>query len=174
MRITTRPIEPGDAPALADLLRINRAAFAPFEPVRGDDYYTRAGQADAIRVALDGHAAGTTVAHVIVADGRLAGRITMNNVVRGVFQSASLGYWVDAARHGRGIATAAVGALIRVAFTEMGLHRLEAGTLLHNVASQRVLERNGFVRFGVAEKYLRIAGRWQDHALYQLIDPADG
>ena len=46
---------------------------------------------------------------------------------------------------------------MRVAFVELGLHRIEAGTLLDNVASQRVLERNGFVRFGVALGYLNIA-----------------
>jgi ribosomal-protein-alanine N-acetyltransferase len=174
MQISTRPVEPADAPVLAELLRANRAGFAPFEPVRGDDYYTPEGQADAIRVALDGHATGTTVAHVIVADGRIAGRITLNNVVRGVFQSGSLGYWVDAALHGRGIATAAVGALTRVAFAEMGLHRLEAGTLVHNIGSQRVLERNGFTRFGLAPRYLRIAGRWQDHVLYQRLNEPSG
>jgi [ribosomal protein S5]-alanine N-acetyltransferase len=58
-----------------------------------------------------------------------------------------------------------------VAFLELGLHRIEAGTLLANIASQRVLERNGFVRFGVAPEYLNIAGRWQDHAIYQVLNP---
>jgi [ribosomal protein S5]-alanine N-acetyltransferase len=68
---------------------------------------------------------------------------------------------------GRGLATAAVRGIIRVAFDELRLHRIQAGTLLHNVRSQRVLERNGFHRFGVSPAYLNIAGRWQDHALYQ-------
>jgi ribosomal-protein-alanine N-acetyltransferase len=56
-----------------------------------------------------------------------------------------------------------------VAFEELGLHRVQAETLLLNVRSQRVLERNGFVRFGVAPKYLKIAGEWQDSARYQLL-----
>jgi [ribosomal protein S5]-alanine N-acetyltransferase len=60
--------------------------------------------------------------------------------------------------------------MIRVAFEELGLHRIQAGTLLHNVRSQRVLERNGFVRFGVAPACLNIAGQWQDHALYQIVN----
>jgi ribosomal-protein-alanine N-acetyltransferase len=46
----------------------------------------------------------------------------------------------------------------------------EAATLLDNVRSQRVLERSGFVRFGVAPAYLKIAGRWQDHAMYQIVN----
>jgi [ribosomal protein S5]-alanine N-acetyltransferase len=56
-----------------------------------------------------------------------------------------------------------------VAFEELGLHRVQAATLLDNVRSQRVLERNGFVRFGVAPTYLNISGRWQDHALYRVV-----
>ena len=57
-----------------------------------------------------------------------------------------------------------------IAFAELGLHRLEAGTLLHNTPSQRVLARNGFRPFAVAEAYLKIAGRWQDHILFQLLN----
>ena len=63
---------------------------------------------------------------------------------------------------------------MHVAFAELGLHRIEAGTLLHNVASQRVLERNGFVRFGLAPAYLKIAGSWKDHAMYQVLNPNPG
>ncbi len=56
----------------------------------------------------------------------------------------------------------------------IGLHRVEAAALLHNTASQRVLERNGFARIGMAPAYLSIAGRWQDHLLFQLIAPEAG
>jgi ribosomal-protein-alanine N-acetyltransferase len=94
--------------------------------------------------------------------------MNLNNVVRGVLQSASLGYWVDARHQGRGLATGAV----EQACTEahrLGLHRVEAGTLLHNRASQRVLERCGFEIYGTSASYLFIAGAWQDHRLYQRI-----
>jgi len=49
------------------------------------------------------------------------------------------------------------------------LHRLQAATLLHNSGSQRVLADNGFERIGIAPQYLRIAGEWQDHLLFQLL-----
>ena len=65
------------------------------------------------------------------------------------------------------VATRAVTAACGFAFDELELHRLEAGTLLHNLASQIVLDRNGFVPFGVAPNYLRIAGAWCDHVLFQ-------
>ena len=70
-------------------------------------------------------------------------------------------------RCGRGVATSAVAAVCAFAFGELELHRLEAGTLLHNVGSQIVLDRNGFIAFGVAPNYLRIAGEWCDHVLFQ-------
>ena len=71
---------------------------------------------------------------------------------------------------GRQSGSAALAAVIPLAFGELGLHRLEAGTLVHNVGSQRVLERNGFERIGLAPKFLRIAGEWRDHVLFQLIN----
>jgi ribosomal-protein-alanine N-acetyltransferase len=95
----------------------------------------------------------------------------LSNIVRGAFQSCNLGYWVRATHQGRGLATATVADIMRLAFDELRLHRIEAGTLLHNRASQRVLERNGFVRFGIAPQYLNVAGRWQDHAMYQALNP---
>ena len=94
-------------------------------------------------------------------------KVSVTNVVRRSFQSANIGYWVAGERNGRGVATAAVGAVCRFAFGELELHRLEAGTLLHNVGSQIVLDRNGFRPFGVAPNYLRIAGSWCDHVLFQ-------
>ena len=167
----TRLITPGDAPALAELLQVNRAFLAPWEPVRDDDYFTVAGQSAAVASALERYEQGTALPAVILDEaGRVAGRITLSDIVRGAFQSCHVGYWVSEAQNGRGLATAAVRDMIRVAFCELGLHRIQAGTLLHNAGSQRVLERNGFVRFGVAPAYLNIAGQWQDHALYQIVN----
>ena len=74
------------------------------------------------------------------------------------------------ARAGHGLAGAAVAEAVETAFGELGLHRLDAATLLHNTPSQRVLARNGFRPFGVAESYLKIAGRWQDHILFSLLN----
>jgi ribosomal-protein-alanine N-acetyltransferase len=172
---TTRLVTPGDAPVLAELLSVNRDFLAPWDPVRGEDYFTVDGQRAVIQDVLERHEQGAAVPHVILGEhGRVAGCVTLSQIVRGAFQSCSLGYWVSAADNGRGLATAAVRDITRVAFGELGLHRIQAATLLHNVGSQRVLERNGFVRFGVAPQYLRIAGRWQDMAIYQVVstDPA--
>ena len=168
----TRLLEPEDAAELAAVLAANRTFLAPWEPLRDDRYFTADGQQDVIAGALEQHRLGTGLPHVIVdGSGRIVGRITLNGIVRGPFLSCSVGYWVGEAANGRGLATAAVREIVGVAFDDLGLHRVQAETLVHNHASQRVLERNGFVRFGLAPAYLDIAGRWQDHIMYQLLRP---
>ncbi|MTE20060.1 GNAT family N-acetyltransferase [Streptomyces sp. TRM43335] len=169
----TRVVSVDDVEALTDRVRENRAFLAPWEPVRDEAYFTVEGQRAVLEAQLDAYARGSMVPLVIVdEDDRPIGRVNLNNVVRGAFQSADLGYWVSESHTGRGIASAAVAEAVEVAFGRLGLHRLQAGTLLHNTASQRVLARNGFRPFAVAPSYLRIAGQWQDHVLYHLLAPS--
>jgi [ribosomal protein S5]-alanine N-acetyltransferase len=169
----TRLVTLDDAPALAEVLRVSRDFLAPWEPVRSADYFTVGGQLAVIRDVLKRHAQGAALPHVILdGSGGVAGRITLSGIVRGPFQSCSMGYWVSVTAAGRGLATAAVRDMVRVAFEELRLHRVQAETLLHNVRSQRVLTRNGFRRIGMAPAYLNIAGQWQDHILYQVINDA--
>ncbi|GAA4888025.1 GNAT family N-acetyltransferase [Streptomonospora salina] len=168
---TTRLVTPEDAPELAELLRGNREFLAPWEPERDDSYFTAATQRTLLERARAEHAAGRMLP-LAVLDGtdRIAGRITVNGIVRGAFLSATVGYWVSRSHNGRGLATEAVAETVRTAFADLGLHRIEAATLPHNTASQRVLLRNGFTAYGRAPQYLRIAGHWQEHILYQVLN----
>ncbi len=171
----TRLVTLADVPALTELARVNRDFLAPWDPARSERYFTEDGQRELAEEALARHAQGTALPHVILNEaGSVAGRITLSGIVRGPFQSCSVGYWVSAADNGRGLASAALRHLTRVAFRDLGLHRVQAETLLHNVRSQRVLERNGFTRIGMAPGYLQIADRWQDHYLYQLLSTDPG
>jgi [ribosomal protein S5]-alanine N-acetyltransferase len=165
----TRLAAPEDGPELAALLVANREFLAPYEPFRPEDYYTADGQTAYLAELMPTVAAGGALPHVIVEDGRIVGRITLSGIVRGPFLSASLGYWVAQSANGRGVASAAVAEIVKLAFGELGLHRLEAGTLLDNLASQKVLGRNGFERIGMAPRYLRIDGEWRDHLLFQRL-----
>lgn len=132
---------------------------------------TEASQADNIAAAFRAFDQDQMLPHVIVdGDLTIVGRINLNSVIRGAFQSASLGYWVSQRRNGAGVATAAVAAMVTMTFSELGRHRIQGETLLHNAPFRRVLERNGFGEYGFAPSYLHIAGAWQDHALYQLIN----
>jgi len=169
----TRVLTMADAEPLAALLRANWDFLAPWMPARADEFFTVARQGEILARELDAYAREVMIPLAIVdADGELAGRITISGITRGAFQSASIGYWVAKSRNGRGLASAAVGEVIGIAFRDLGLHRLQAETLLHNTASQRVLRRNGFQPFAVAPSYLKIAGEWQDHLLFQLLNGA--
>ncbi len=166
----THLIDASDAEALAAVLVRSRGFLEPWEPVRPDDYFTVEGQREAVADSLRRCADDTMLPHVILDDaGAVVGRINLNNIVRGPFQSASLGYWLAEEAGGRGLATQAAAAILVVAFGELGLHRVEAGTIRENTRSQAVLLRNGFQQFGYAPRYLSIAGRYQDHLLFQRL-----
>lgn len=172
MDVRVRLVEPDDAARLAGLLQENRDFLAPWEPIRPESYATVPGQLARIEESLGEHERGTKLPCVIEADGEVVGQVNVNDIVRGAFQSAHLGYWVAQAVNGRGVATAAVAQTIALAFGDVGLHRLQASTAEHNVASQTVLARNGFSRIGYAPEYLLIAGRWQGSVLFQLVNDA--
>lgn len=167
--VALRPLTIGDANELAAAYRRNRSYLTPWEPNRSEDFFTEARQADdiATRIALSEADTGCSLG--LFESTTIIGRFNLGGVVRGPFQSAGLGYWVDGQYVGRGLATAAVRAIVRAAREDLGLHRLEASTLTHNQASQRVLVKAGFQQIGMAPRYLHIAGRWQDHNLYQTI-----
>jgi ribosomal-protein-alanine N-acetyltransferase len=97
-----------------------------------------------------------------------AGRVTLSEISRGAFQNAYLGYFVSEDRNGRGIATAAARLALDVAFRDERLHRVQAAIIPRNAASIRVVEKVGMRREGLALRYLRIDGRWEDHAIYAL------
>ncbi|WP_298251779.1 GNAT family N-acetyltransferase [uncultured Arthrobacter sp.] len=160
-----------DAAELAELLRRHRRFLAPWEPLREEGYFTVAGQRADIDAVLMRQERGDAVPLVILDDdGTIAGRLTLNGLVRGPFQSCRMGYWLAEDRTGRGLATQAVQAAVSLAFSELGLHRVQAETLTSNAASRRVLARAGFEQYGLAPRYLQIAGVWQDHVMYQRLN----
>ena len=156
-----RPLGPADAEELAALYARNRDFLRPFEPERDERFFTVAEQRE--RIARSPHQ------HAILDGCDIAGTIALENVVRGASQSATVSYWVDRDRNGRGLASRAVAGIAAHAAGAMGLHRLQAPVLTDNLASQRVLEKNGFERVGVARSYLHVGGAWRDHVLFQRI-----
>ncbi|MHC3430158.1 GNAT family N-acetyltransferase [Streptomyces sp. DT18] len=167
--ILLRPLAEGDAPALRDAYVRNRSHLQPFEPVRTEEFYTLAGQRERLTSQLAAQEAGALFGWVFVDGERIIGTITLSQVVRGPLNGANLGYWVDKEYTGRGLTGAAAAFVVRYANEVLGLHRLEAGTLLDNFASQRVLVKTGFTEYGVAPRMLHINGAWRDHKLFQII-----
>ncbi|WP_051710066.1 GNAT family N-acetyltransferase [Streptomyces sp. NRRL S-350] len=138
--LTLEPLRPDHAEALLAFERVNRAHFARTIPDRGDAYF--AGFAARHAALLAEQAAGICRFHVIRdADGELVGRVNLVDLVAG---SAELGYRIAESATGRGIATAAVAEVCRLAATAYGLTGLTAATTVDNSASRAVLARNGF------------------------------
>ncbi|WP_149261439.1 GNAT family N-acetyltransferase [Actinomadura sp. K4S16] len=171
--VRLRAVQMADAEALAALYRENRDYLRPWEPERDEAYFTLGGQRDNLRELTEAYAAGEMWPGVILAGGEVAGRITLNNILRGPLQSCFVGYWVARAHAGRGVATEAVRQALDVAFGELRLHRVEAFTRVDNLASQRVLERNGFTPVGTARRHIHLDGRWHDERLFERLAPWD-
>jgi ribosomal-protein-alanine N-acetyltransferase len=137
-------LRPDHADAVLAFERENRAYFAATMPDRGDDYYEHFTQRhDSLLAEQD---AGVCAFHVLVGDdGEVVGRFNLVDIEDG---GAELGYRVAQKSAGRGVATAAVREVCRLASAEYGLRSLRAVTRRTNVASQKVLTRTGFVAVG--------------------------
>jgi ribosomal-protein-alanine N-acetyltransferase len=102
-------------------------------------------------------------------DNAIAGLINLSQVFHGAFQNAYLGYGLGVDFAGKGYMTEAVNLVLKFAFTELNLHRVEANVQPHNAASIGLLKRCGFKKEGFSEKYLKIGGRWRDHERWAII-----
>lgn len=111
---------------------------------------------------------GTTYPFAIEVDGRFAGQVTVNNIVRGSAQFASIGYWIDRDFAGRGAVPRAVALVIDHCFAAAGLHRIEICIRPENSNSLRVVEKLGIHEIGYAPRFLHIDGEWRDHRIYAV------
>jgi ribosomal-protein-alanine N-acetyltransferase len=166
--LDVRLLQLSDAPALLEVRSRNRAHLEPWEPARPPRFYTLDAQAEQARLSLAEHEQGRAHPFVLTWDGALIGAATLSAVVRGVFDNAYLGYWIDEAHGGRGLMTEAVRRVVGYAFEPAGLHRVQAAVMPRNAPSIRVLQKAGFREEGFALRYLRIAGVWEDHRIFAV------
>jgi ribosomal-protein-alanine N-acetyltransferase len=169
-RIAIRAFSHGDVSELTELRIRNRTFLQPWEPRRSAGFFTEAGQRAEIERDRLEWAADRTYAFAIVErpEGAMRGRIALANVVRGAWENATVGYFVDETAAGRGYASEAVGLALSFAFGPCRLHRVQAAVMPHNARSVRVLEKNGFRHEGFSPHYLRLDGAWRDHELFAI------
>ena len=106
----------------------------------------------------------------LVGTDEIVGVININNIVRGSFLSASLGYYSSAKHQGMGYMTDALELVVQFAFEQLGLHRIEANIQPHNRASRNLVQRCGFVLEGESKEFLYINGGWRDHERWVRTD----
>lgn len=166
-RVMMRPLTPGDFDAWSEVRLRNESWLLPWEPARNHHLFdpTRSREAFNSRCASrdrERHA-GTAFGFGVFVDNAVAGEVNLNNIIRGALQSGTIGYWIDRARAGHGYIVEGVAVLMRFAFEELQLHRLEICIVPRNTNSRRVMEKLGLREEGVALRYLEINGTWEDH-----------
>ncbi|MCZ2830191.1 GNAT family protein [Modestobacter sp. VKM Ac-2986] len=165
-------MERSDAREWSRLRTANEAWLTPWEPsgaVPWAERHTPAVYRGMRRATSARARAGTTLPFAVRHDGRLVGQVTVDNIVRGALRSGHLGYWVDSAVAGRGVASLAVALVCDHAFGPAGLHRLQADIRPENGPSRRLVERLGFRQEALFRDYLDIDGAWRDHLGYALL-----
>jgi ribosomal-protein-alanine N-acetyltransferase len=170
--VELHPLRRRDAVEWSRLRQANQDWLTPWEPsspVPWAQRHTPAAYRGMRRVVARRARLGTSVPFALRVEGRLAGQVTVDNIVRGALRAGYLGYWIDRAVAGRGMASLAVALICDHAFGQVGLHRLQADIRPENVPSQRLVERLGFRREGLLRRYLDIDGDWRDHYCYALL-----
>lgn len=169
-RLRLATLGPSRARDVYDFLVRNREHFAPWEPARGDDYFSIDNQRALLMDAAAALRRGTRYQFWLLErdTSTVLGSVNFFNVVRQAFQSCIVGFKTDAAHQSRGYMTEALTAATDHLFATERLHRVEANVMPRNAASLRVLDKLGFDHEGLAKNYLRINGKWEDHLRFAL------
>lgn len=175
-RLVLRPYRPSDVRPLRAFAIENEEHLRPWSPRPRAPSAARSIVEIAKRVAAQrkawrddrGYAFAVTLRTpgVPPGDGPMIGRVALNEVVRGFFQNAYLGYLIGRAWQGRGLAREAVTAAIGFGLGRAGLHRVQAAIMPHNARSLALIRAVGLREEGLARGYLMIDGAWQDHLIF--------
>jgi ribosomal-protein-alanine N-acetyltransferase len=170
-RLVLRPPRTGDVGEIRRVLRHNHAHLKPWNPAPrpGDDPTSITEVSNTVLRQRREWKAGRSFTFMLSVrhePGRLVGKIALTGIMRGAMHGAYLGYWMDVDHQGRGLCPEAIGAVLDFAFGAAELHRVQAAIMPRNDKSLRVIEKVGFRREGYAERYLQIAGKWEDHILF--------
>jgi [ribosomal protein S5]-alanine N-acetyltransferase len=167
--VTVRPLAYSDARAWREARRRNATWLRPWDATVPPGSDARPSTFRSLVWRLHRQArAGTTYPFAVEVDGHFAGQVTVNNIVRGSAQFASVGYWLDREYAGRGVMPRAVAMVIDHCFVIARLHRIEIAIRPENSNSLRVVEKLGLREVGYAPRFLHIDGSWRDHRIYAV------
>ena len=170
-KIFIRLFEDTDAEALLDLHLRNGEFFQKYSPTYCDNFYTLESKRNFISNAVKQSERGNEYSFgiFIKSNGKLIGGVDLFQIIRGPLQSCVIGYSLDKQYNGNGYVTEAVSLAVEFAFKSIKLHRIEAGVMPNHIASMRVLEKVGFHKEGIAQKSVKLNGKWEDHQIFAII-----
>jgi len=171
-RVLLRSLEASDFDKWQEVRRRNADWLTRWEPMRLPSTPDVVEDPQAFRVRCSARQRdrqlGTGYGLAMFVGGEFAGEINLNSVQRGPFQSCYIGYWIDEAKAGNGYTPEGVVVVMRYAFEELHLHRVQAAIVPRNAPSRRVVDKLELREEGLAKRYLEIAGVWEDHIRYAM------
>lgn len=165
-RLLLKVLDESEAELVLDYYTRNKKFLEEWEAVREEVFYTLDYQREQVADQLKHMEAGDCLRLWIFkkdSPDKVIGFVSYSNIVRGAFLSCFLGYGLDEKEINQGYITEAAQKGIDIMFREYGLHRIEANIMPKNVRSLRVAEKLGMQSEGLAHKYLKIDGKWEDH-----------
>ena len=164
---------PEDLDLLMEYENDNRAHVAQWEPCRVNEYFSLEKTKQRITHSFESFQLGKSISLVGFSQNKskIICICTFSNIIHGVFQACNLGYSIAKNEQGKGLMFELLQTSIEYVFHEYQLHRIMANYMPSNIRSEKLLQRLGFQKEGLAKSYLKIAGSWQDHVLTSKINP---
>lgn len=165
-RLILKTTKTSDVERVLEYYLRNQRFLEAYEPKREEFFYSRAYQRMLLQASVDASAQGTELRYWIALKNepsRFIGTIAFTNMIMGPFKSCFLGYKLDGDYLRRGYMYEGLSAAIETLFEAYGLHRIEANIMPRNKASIELVKKLGFYEEGLAVKYLKINGVWEDH-----------
>lgn len=172
-RLILKILDKSYAQLVLDYYLRNKSFLEEWEPVKSKEFYTKQYQEEQLDNEfsnIDNKRSFKLWVFKKEDNSRIIGSVSFSNIVWGAFLSCHLGYKLDKDEINKGYMTEAIQKGIEVMFNEFGLHRIEANIMPKNKASLRVVEKLGFYNEGLAYKYLKINGKWEDHIHMVLLN----
>ena len=172
-RLILKVLDESFADEALDFYERNKVHLKEWESTKNEEFYTRKFHEELLAKDFAAVQSSSCLRLWIFKKSdtaRIIGSVAFSNIVRGAFLSCFLGYKLDKDELNMGYMTEAIRKGIEIMFDDFGLHRIEANIMPKNKRSLRVVEKLGFVNEGIASKYLKIDGKWEDHIHMVLIN----
>lgn len=160
-------LQPAQATLMQAYYLENWRFLKPWEPTRGDEYFTKAGWQQILSRYNETFTQGRTLnlAALNLNNNEVIAVCNFSNIVHGPMQACNLGYSIAEKYQGQGLMFEILSTTLPIVARRYKLHRINANHLPHNERSANLLKRLGFEKEGLARSYIKIDGKWQDHVL---------
>lgn len=172
-RLILKELRPEDSALVMDFYIRNKNFLKPWEPQRDDEFWQQKTH-EKIMIQEQKDSKENRALRLWIFEknrpDKVIGTVALTQIVRGSFLSCFLGYKLDEYECNKGYMREAIEEIIKIAFDELGLHRIEGNVMPKNEKSKKLLSKLGFSYEGRSPKYLKINGQWEDHEHWVLIN----